>query len=65
MKFEKKRESCDVVIVSSAILVVRWNNDRIVNVLSTLTGKEPTQKVKQCCRKQNNSVKIEQPDIRY
>ena len=65
MKFEKKRESCDVVIVSFAITVVRWNNDKILNVISTFTDKEPTQKVEQCCQKQNNSVKIEQPEIRY
>ena len=45
-KIEKKRQSCDVVIASFAITVVRWNN-----VLSTFADKEPTQKVEQCCRK--------------
>ena len=50
-KIEKKRQSCDVVIASFAITVVRWNNEKIVNVLSTFADKEPTQKVEQCCRK--------------
>ena len=48
--------------VSSNITAVRWK-DNNVNGLFTFTGKEQIQSVKRFCKKQDQRVDIEQPNI--
>lgn len=59
-----KRGSSDVVTdISSNITAVRWKDNKVVNCLSTFTGKEPIQSVKRFCHKEKKKVDIEQPNI--
>ena len=56
--------STDVVTdASSNITAVRWKDNKVVNAISTATGKEPIQTVKRFCHKQKERVEIEQPNI--
>ena len=50
MIVKESRGTSDVVTdVSSNITTVRWKDNKIVNALSTFTGKEPIQSVKRFC----------------
>ena len=61
---KEKRGSSDVVTdVSSNITAVRWKDNKVVNCLSTFTGKEPMQSVKRFCHTEKKKVDIEQPNI--
>ena len=61
---KEKRGTSDVVTdVSSNVTAVRWKDNKIVNALSTFTGKEPIQLVKRFCKKEKKRVDIEQPNI--
>ena len=52
-----------VTDVSSKITAVRWKDNNVVNVISTITGKQLIQQVKRFCHLEKWIVKIEQPNI--
>ena len=59
-----KRGSSDVVTdVSSNISAVRWKVYKIVNVISTFTGKQPIKQPKRYCHREKRRVNIKQPNI--
>ena len=61
---KEKRGSSDVVTdISSNITAVRWKDNKVVNCLSTFTGKEPMQSAKRYCHTEKKKVEIEQPNI--
>ena len=61
---KEKRGTSDVVTdTSSNITAVRWKDDKIVNALSTFTGREPVMKVKRFCHSEKKKIEIEQPNI--
>ena len=49
--------------VSSNITAVRWKNNKVVNVISTFTGKQPVQQAKRFCHCEKRRLNIEQPNI--
>ena len=51
-----------VTDVSLNITAVRWKDNKILNALSTFTGKEPMQSIKRFCKKQKKQGDIEQPN---
>ena len=57
------KESRGTSDVSSNITAFRWKDNKIVNALSTLTGKEPIQSGKRFSKKQNKRVDIDQSQI--
>lgn len=60
----EERGSSDVVTdVCCNITAVRWKDNKVVNAMSTFTGKEPIQEVKRFCQKQKKHIGIEQPNI--
>ena len=61
---KEKCESSDVVTdVSLNITAVRWKDNKVVNTISTFTGKQPIQQVKRCCHREKRRVNIEEPNI--
>ena len=61
---KEKRGSSDVVTdVSSNITILRWKDNRVVNAISTVTGKQPIQQAKRYCHREKWKVNIEQPNI--
>ena len=44
-------------------MAIRWKDNKVVNGLSTYTGKEPMQYVKRFCHSAKEKVDIEQPNI--
>ena len=63
-KKTKKHRSPNVVTdVSSNITAVRWKDNKVVNVFSTVTGKQLIQQVKRFCHLEKWIVNIEQPNI--
>ena len=61
---KEKRGSSDVVTdFPSNITAVRWKDNKVVNAVSTLTGKQPIQQVKRYCHHKNRRVNIEQSNI--
>ena len=61
---KEKRSSSDVVTdFPSNITAVRWKDNKVVNAVSTLTGKQPIQQVKRYCHHKNRRVNIEQSNI--
>ena len=57
---KEKRGSSDVVTdVSSNITAVRWKDNKVVNAISTFTGKQPIQQVKRYCHREKRRVNIE------
>ena len=61
---KEKRASSDVVTyVSSNITAVRWKDIKVVNTVSTFTGKQPIQQVKRYCCRKKRRVNIELPNI--
>ena len=61
---KEKYGSSDVITdVFSNITAVRWKDNKVVNTISTVTGKQPIQQVKRCCHREKRRVNIEQPNI--
>ena len=61
---KEKRDSLDVITdISSNITPIRWKDNKVVDRLSTYTGKEPMQHVKRFCHSAKKKVDIEQPNI--
>ena len=61
---KEDRDSFDVVTdISSNTTAIRWKENKVVNGLSTYTGKEPMQYVKRFCHSAKKKVDIEQPDM--
>ena len=61
---KEKHGSSDVVTdVSSNIIAVRWKDNKVVNAISTFTGKQQIQQVKRYCNREKRRVNIEQPNI--
>ena len=61
---KEKRGSSDLVTdVSSTITVVCWKDNKVVNAISTFTGKQPIQQVKRSCHRKKRGVNIEQQSI--
>ena len=59
-----KHGSSDVFTdVSSNITEVCWKDNKVVNAISTFTGKQPIQQVKLYCHREKRRVNIEQPNI--
>ena len=52
-----------VTDVSSNITAVRWKDNKVVNAISTFTGKQPIEQVKLYCHREKLRVNIEQPNI--
>ena len=52
-----------VTDVSSNITAVRWEDDEVVNAISTFHGKQPIQQVKCYCHREKQRVNIEQANI--
>ena len=52
-----------VTDVSLNITAVSWNDNKVVNVISTFTGKQPIQQVKLYCHREKRRVNIEQRNI--
>ena len=63
-KTKEKRGSSDVVTdVSSNITAVRWKDNKVVNAVSTFTGKQQIQQVKRYYHSEKRRVNIEQPNV--
>ena len=63
-KSKEKRGSSDVVTdVSSNITAVRWKDNKVVNAVSTFTGKQQIQQVKRYYHREKRRVNIEQPNV--
>ena len=61
---QEKRESSDVVTdVSLNITAVRCKDNKVVNAISTFTGKQPIQQAKHYYHREKRRVNIEQPNI--
>ena len=60
---EKHRSSDVVTDVFSNITAVRWKDNKVVNVISTFTGKQPVQQAKRYCHREKRRLNIEQPNI--
>ena len=61
---KEKRGSSDVVTdVSSNITAVRWKDKKVVNAISTFTGKQPIEQVKRYCNREKRRANTEQPNI--
>ena len=61
---KEKHGSFNVVTeISSNITAIRWKDNKVVNGLSTYTGKEPMQYVKEFCYSAKKKIDIEQPNI--
>ena len=61
---KEKCQSSDVVTdVSSTITAVRWKDNKVVNGVSTFTGKQPIQQFKHYCHREKQRVNIGQPNI--
>ena len=52
-----------VTDVSSNITVVRWKDNKVVNAVSTFTGKQQIQQVKRYYHREKRRVNIEQPNV--
>ena len=63
MKKEKRGSSDVVTDVSSNITAVRWEDDKVVNAISTFRGKQTIQQVKCYCHREKKRVNVEQPNI--
>ena len=62
--YKEKCASSDVVTdVSSNIYAVHWKDNKVVNAISTFTGKQPIQQAKRYCHLVKRRVNIEQPNI--
>ena len=60
---KEKCGSSDVVTdVSSNITVVGWKNNKVVNAVTTFTGKQPIQQSNFYCHHEKRRVSIEQPN---
>ena len=56
--------SSDVVTdVSWNITALRWKDNKVVNAIFTVTGKQPIQQAKRYCHREKRKVNIEQPNI--
>ena len=62
MNKEKQRSSDVVTDVSSNITAVSWKDNKVVNAISTFTGKEPIQQIQHYCHREKWRVKIKQPN---
>ena len=61
---KEKGGSLDVVTgVSSNITAIRWKDNKVVNAISTFTGKQPIQQAKPYCHREKRRVNIEQQNI--
>ena len=63
MNKEKLGSSDVVTAVSSSITSVHWKDNKVVNSISTFTGKQPVQQIKCYCHCEKLRVNIEQPNI--
>ena len=52
-----------VTDVSSIIAAVRWKYNKILNAISTFTGKQPIQQVLRYCHHKKKRLNIEQRNI--
>ena len=52
-----------VTDVSSNITAVRWKDNKVVNAVSTFTGKQQIQQVKRYYHSEKRRVNIEQPNV--
>ena len=52
-----------VTDVSSNITAVRWKENKVVNAVSTFTGKQQIQQVKHYYHHEKRRVNIEQPNV--
>ena len=52
-----------VTDVSSNITAVRWKDNKVVNAVSTFTGKQQIQQVKRYYHREKRRVNIEQPNV--
>ena len=61
---KEDRGSLDLVTdLSSNITVVRWKDNKVVNDISTLTGKQPIQQVKRYYHRDKRRVTIDESNI--
>ena len=61
---KENRGSLDLVTdLSSNITVVRWKDNKVVNDISTLTGKQPIQQVKRYYHRDKRRVTIVESNI--
>ena len=64
MMEKEARGACDVAVDANInMAAVRRKDIQIVDVLSTLTGKTPEQKVKQYSQKAKKRIDIPQPKV--
>ena len=63
MNKEKRGSSNVVTDVSLNITAVHWKDNKVVNAISTFTGKKTTQQAKRYCDREKRRVNIEQPNI--
>ena len=49
--------------MSSNITAVHWKGNKLMNAISTFTGKQPIQQVKRYCYREKRRVNIGQPNI--
>ena len=49
--------------MSSNITAVRWKDNKVVNAVSTFTGKQQIQQVKRYYHREKRRVNIEQPNV--
>ena len=65
LKLEKEKHGLSDVVtdVPLNITAVSWNDNKVVNVISTFTGKQPVQQVKLYCHREKRRVNIEQRNI--
>ena len=60
----KEKRGSDVVIdVLLNIPAVRWKYNKVVNAISTLTGKQKVQQIKPYCYREKRRLNIEKPNI--
>ena len=56
---KEKRGSSDVVTdVSSNITAVRWKDNKVVNAISTFTGRQSIQQAKRYCHREKRRVNM-------
>lgn len=63
MKKKQRGAFSQVVCDENKLVVVRWNDNKSVTLISSFVGSEPVQKIKRYCKEQKQKIEVDIPQI--
>lgn len=63
MKKKQRGAFSQVVCDANKLVIVRWNDNKPVTLISSFVGSEPVQKIKRYCKEQKQKIEVDCPQI--